>query len=50
MDDLDLAGGQTLSHYMKIWADKWPFTAESKGGAIRPEYDNFIVTSNYTVE
>jgi hypothetical protein len=48
LDDLDKAGGQMLSHYMKIWPDKWPFQAEAKGSVVKPEYDYFIVTSNYT--
>ena len=46
---MDKAGGQTLSHYMKIWADKWPFSAEAKGSVVKPEYDFFIVTSNYSI-
>jgi len=35
---------------MKRWADKWSFNAEEKNGTVRPEYDYFIVTSNYTIE
>lgn len=49
LDDLDLNGGQHLGHYLKIWADKYPFTCECKGGRVQPEYDEFIVTSNYSI-
>lgn len=41
-----------LTSYFKQWCDKWPFTAEVKGGSfdngIRPEY--IIVTSNYSID
>lgn len=41
-----------LSSLFKQWCDKWPFTAEVKGGSfdhgIRPDY--IIITSNYSIE
>lgn len=39
-----------ISYYMKIWTDHFSFLAESKGGACRPSYEWFIVTSNYTID
>lgn len=46
IDDFDF-NGSCLAHYMKIWPDVYPFTAETKGGRVTPVFDTFIVTSNY---
>jgi len=44
LDDLD---SPCLSHYLKIWADRYACTGETKGGTIHLRYHRFIVTSNY---
>lgn len=45
-DDWDEDQSKWASHYLKIWTDKYPFVAETKGGSIRPSYEWFIITSN----
>lgn len=41
-----------IASMFKQWCDKWPFTAEVKGGSfdcgIRPDY--IIITSNYSIQ
>lgn len=40
-----------LGPHLKKWADPWtPFIGETKGGGIAPDYDLFVVTSNYSLE
>lgn len=46
LEDLD-KNGACLSHHLKIWADKYPFTGETKGGHCSTQYLFFMVTSNY---
>lgn len=47
LEDLDSG---VLSHHLKIWADKWPCTGETKGGTVHLTHDVFVVTSNYTID
>lgn len=44
LEDLDT---DVLGHYLKIWADKWSCTGETKGGTVNLRYKLFVVTSNY---
>jgi hypothetical protein len=47
LEDMDDA---CLKHYLKIWADKWSCSGETKGGHVHLQHKKFIVTSNYTIE
>lgn len=49
MDDVSPKASDWIAYYLKLWADAFPFVAETKGGSmvIRPKH--FIVTSQYTI-
>jgi len=49
LDDFD-GQGTCLSHYLKIWADKWACTGEVKGATVSLRHTTFYVTSQYTIE
>lgn len=51
LEDLDPNRCTALTQHIKIWADRYPFQAEVKGGT-RPVYPDYhlVVTSNYSPE
>lgn len=49
MEDVDCETVKFLHHHLKIWADRWGFIGETKGGAVAPVHRWLIVTSNYGI-
>ena len=49
MEDVDKETIKFLHHHLKIWADRWGFLGETKGGAVAPIHRWLVVTSNYSI-
>lgn len=50
IDDIDPDTARPLTRYLKIWADRYPFQAEYKGGSAMIQGVKLIVTSNFAPE
>jgi len=51
IDEWELGSGKFLGHYLKIWADRYPFKMEVKGSSLplqRPK--KIVITTNYSIE
>lgn len=48
-DDLGTTEAGWVSRFVKIWADRYPFIADVKGGSICIRPRRFIVTSQFTI-
>jgi hypothetical protein len=49
-EDFDHSHVKILGSCLKEWADQYLFEAPVKGGFCLPDYDVFIVTSNYSID
>ena len=49
MDDIG-PEHKVLAQQLKIWSDRYGCILETKGGALTSTYENFVVTSQYSIE
>ena len=50
IQDLDHDNAKWMGYHLKKWADKYPFTAETKGRQVSLRPPKVIVTSNYRID
>jgi hypothetical protein len=49
IDDVDHSDAKWIGNFLKIWADKYAFQSETKGGTLTIRPEKLIVTSNYSI-
>lgn len=49
-DDIDPDQTKWCTRFIKIWADRYPFIADNKGGSVIIRPKKFVVTSQYAIE